>query len=55
MEKARPYETWRKKEGDRAQDAAHLFGHSLMAYCHAPALEMAADRSHPATKAEMQA
>jgi hypothetical protein len=37
----RPYDQWRVKPIDRAEDAAYTFGYDLMRYCRAEALKSA--------------
>ena len=46
----RPYEEWRTKKSDRAEDAAWLFGYYLIRHCRAEALENIPANSSPELK-----
>ena len=45
-----PYEEWRTKMSDRAEDAAWLFGYYLIRHCRADALKNVPARSSPEEK-----
>jgi hypothetical protein len=50
----RPYDQWRTKPIDRAEDAAYVFGHDLMRYCHAEALKSVDSATLPKSAEELQ-
>jgi hypothetical protein len=50
----RPYDQWRTKPVDRAEDAAYVFGYDLMRYCRAEALKSADPATLPKNAEELQ-
>ena len=50
----RPYDQWRTKPTDRAEDAAYVFGRDLMRYCRAEALKTADPTKLPKSVEEFQ-
>ncbi|WP_157837000.1 hypothetical protein [Geminisphaera colitermitum] len=46
----KPYEEWRITQGDRAEDAAYVFGYYFMRHCRAEALKIAASKPLPTTQ-----
>lgn len=46
----RPYPSWRKKKGDRAEDAANVFGYYLIRHCRSEALAKVPRSSSRETK-----